>query len=284
MQTELLRALLLEYLRAVVQRPKDLKHLQYGWCVSGVTDIASQRCPELMEQISSTHQQLREEDQSRLKHVIWDLILERVLIPGQSSPNTTPDGWPFLSVTDHGRKVLAESGPVPYDPDGYLASLDKTVGGFHPSTKKYLEESLSTFRTGNYLASAVMLGAASEMLFLELCAAIAAAIADSSERKKFEDGTGPRKSMVARLAAVVSWIKQKKGQLPGDWQRQEQIGLIDKVADLIRNRRNDAGHPQDPPAVPRHEEMYALLIVFPHFCEKLYELKSWLCANPASIT
>lgn len=128
-----------------------------------------------------------------------------------------------------------------------------------------------------------MLGAASEMLFLELCAAVATAIADPTQRKKFEDGTGPRRRMVERLAAAISWINQKRNQLPGDWQRQEHIGLIDKVADLIRNRRNDAGHPQGPPAVPRHEEMYALLVVLPHYCEKLYELKAWLVAHRASI-
>ena len=49
--------------------------------------------------------------------------------------------------------------------------------------------------------------------------------------------------------------------------------LINKIADLIRDRRNEAGHPQDPPAVRTHEEMYALLMVFPDYCVKLYELK-----------
>jgi hypothetical protein len=279
MQTEMLRALLLEYLRSVVKRPHELEHLQYGSCISGVTGIASQRCPNEMQ-----GNQLPEDDQSRLKHVVWDLILERVLVPGPRSPYATPNGWPFLSLTDHGRKVLAETNAVPYDPDGYLAGLDKAVGGLHPSTKKYLEEAVSTFRTGNYLASAVMLGAASEMLFLELCQAITGAIADPNARAKFEEKTGPFKKMVNRLSEVTGWLKQKKTQLPSDWQRQEQVGLIDKVADLIRNYRNDAGHPQDPPAVPTHEEMYALLIVFPHYCKRLSELTAWLLTNPGSIT
>jgi len=234
-----------------------------------------------MERINDLHYHLRADDRSRFKQVIWDLILERVLIPGS---NNSDQGWPFLSVTDHGRKVLASTGPVPYDPDGYLAGVDRSVCGLHPSTKKYLEESVSTFRTGNYLASAVMLGAASERLFLELCEAMAAAIADPNGRAKFEEKTGPFKKMVQRLDQVTSWLKQKKSQLPNDWQKQEQVGVIDKVADLIRNRRNDAGHPQDPPAVPTHEEMYALLAVFPHYCEKVYTLKTWLLANPTSIT
>lgn len=279
MRTEMLRALLLEYLRTVVQRPHELEHLQYNSCVSGVTGIASQRCSDQMR-----GNQLPEEDRSRLKDVVWDLILGRVLVPGPRSPNAIPNGWPFLSITDHGCKVLTETSPVPYDPDGYLASLDKAVGGLHPSTKKYLEESVSTFRTGNYLASAVMLGAASEMLFLELCQAIAGVIADPNSRGKFEEKTGPLKNMVHRLSEVTSWLKQKKSQLPDEWRRQEQVGLIDKVADLIRNRRNDAGHPQDPPAVPTHDEMYALLVVFPHYCKRLYDLKAWLLTNPASIT
>lgn len=279
MQTEMLRSLLLEFLRTMVSRPNDLRHLQYNTCVSGVTGLATQRCPDQMQ-----GNRLLEEDQTRLKHVIWDLILERVLIPGHSSPNTIPDGWPFISLTDHGRKVLAEVSPVPYDPDGYLASLDKAVGGLHSSIKKYLEESVSTFRTGNNLASAVMLGAASEMLFLEVCQAMAGAIADPNSRGRFEEKTGPLKTMVHRLSEVTSWLKQKKTQVPDDWQRQEQVGVIEKVADLIRNRRNDAGHPQDPPAVPTHEEMYALLVVFPHYCKRLYELKAWLLKNPATIT
>ncbi len=280
MQTELLRALLLEYLKAA----QDQNGLQYNSCVTGVAHLAQQRCPDQMEQVHGATLQLREADRTRLKHVVWDLILERVLIPGTRSPDTINDGWPFLSLTEHGRKVVAEANPVPYDPDGYLARLGQVTGGLHPTVKKYLEESLSTFRTGNYLSAAVMLGAASEMVFLELCSAIAQAIASPTDRKRFEDKTAPRKRMVERVSAVNNWLNQKKGQLPSDWQRQEQIGLVDKVADLIRNRRNDAGHPQDPPAVLAHEEMYALLVVFPGYCQKLYELKAWLAQHPASIT
>ena len=89
--------------------------------------------------------------------------------------------------------------------------------------------------------------------------------------------------MVQRLTAVtLRW--SKKAQLPAEWQRQEQVGLIEKIADLIRNRRNDAGHPQDPPAIQTHEEMYAMLVVFPHFCQKLYELKQWLSDHAGTIT
>jgi hypothetical protein len=281
MHTQLLRALLLEYLKAVQNQP----HLDFRSCLQGVSQLAEQRCRDQLLQIQPGRFDLPEEDGSRLKHVIWDLIIGRVLIPGTKSPNTiSGDVWPNLSLTEHGRKVVAEAGPVPYDPDGYLARLDQATGGLSPTVKRYLEESLSTFRTNNLLAAAVMLGATSEMVFLELCSVVAKAIASAGDRKTFEDRTGPRKNMSDRLVAVKDWLNLKKAQLPSGWQRQEQIGLVDKIADLIRNRRNDAGHPQDPPAAMHNEEMYALLVVFPHYCQKLYELKNWLAQRPGTIT
>jgi hypothetical protein len=282
MQTETLRALLLELLKA----PHAQKNLQFNTCVSGAEALAAVRCPNELIRLNTASGPkiaLRDEDKTRLKHVVWDLILERILIPGTESASTINDGWPFLSLTDHGRKVVAAGRPVPYDPDGYLARLETATGGIHPTVQRYLEESLSTFRTGNILASAVMLGAASEMIFLEISRAIAVTIADPNARTKFEDKTGPLKMMADRKKTVMDWLIQKKGQLPSDWQRQEQLDLVDTIATLIRQRRNDAGHPQDPPASLTHEEMYAMLLAFPHYCEKVYELMAWLAARPAGI-
>jgi hypothetical protein len=133
------------------------------------------------------------------------------------------------------------------------------------------------------MASAVMLGAASEMVFTELCEAIALGFSDVNQQTTFRAKTGQKKNMVERVRAVSDWLSQKKSQLPDDWKSPERHLLVQKVADLIRNRRNDTGHPQDPPVKPSHEEMYALLMIFPDYCEKLYSLKSWLLANQGTI-
>ena len=276
LQTEQLRAFLLEYLKAVVDRRDQL---QYASCLSGVEHIAKERCPDHFAHGAG----FRDEDGARLKHVIWDLILERVLVPSTNHPRSSNDGWPFLSITDHGRKVIAEQKPVPYDPDGYLARLRQTTGGLHGTVEAYLAEALTTFRTGCTMASAVMLGAASEMVFTELCEAIALGLADVNQQATFRDKTGQKKNMVDRVRAVSDWLSQKKAQLPDDWKSAERHLLVQKVADLIRNRRNDTGHPQDPPVKPSHEEMYALLMIFPDYCEKLYSLKTWLLANQGTI-
>ena len=276
LRTEQLRAFLLEYLKAAANQQGQL---QYSHCLSGVTAIAKEKCPDLL---GGDH--LRDEDGARLKHVIWDLILERVLVPSTDNPRSMNDGWPFLSITDHGRKVIAEQQPVPYDPDGYLARLNESTGGLTVTVEAYLAEALSTFRTGNNLASAVILGAASEMVFIEVCEAIADGFYAASDQSSFRQKTGSKKKMVARVKAVIDWLAQKTAQLPTAWQRVERHQLVHKIADLIRNRRNETGHPQNPPMKPSHEEMYALLMLFPDYCDKLYGLKTWLQKNKGAIT
>jgi hypothetical protein len=277
LQTEQLRAFLLEYLKGVV----DLRdQLQYSNYLKGVESIAKRFSPDEFTHGSG----FRDEDCARLKHVIWDLILERVLVPSTNNPRSVTDGWPFLSITDHGRKVIAEQKPVPYDPDAYLLRLRETTGCLHVTVETYLAEALSTFRTGNTIASAVMLGAASEMVFVELCDSIATGFSDASEQADFRNKTGYKKKMVDRIQAVLNWLSSKKDQLPDDWKSGERHTLVQKVADLIRNRRNDTGHPQDPPVKPSREEMYALLIVFQDYCEKLYSLKTWLQSKQGKIT
>ena len=272
LRTEELRAFLLEFLKTFSEQHQPL---QFQLCLNGVERLAREKCLERLGPGAA----LREEDGARLKHVVWDLILERVLVPSSKSVTSINDGWPFLSITDHGRKVIAEQKPVPYDPDGYLARLKQNTGGLHATVEAYLAEALTTFRTGNTMASAVMLGAASEMVFNELCAAIIQGFSVPSEATKFQEKTSPKKNMVERVNAVSAWLSQKKNQLPTDWQNVERHHLVHKVADIIRNRRNDSGHPQDPPMKPSHEEMYALLMMFPDYCEKLYSLKTWLNAN-----
>ena len=83
MQTELLRTLLLEYLRT---GQKD-QHLQFDHCVSGVTGLAIQRCPNELGQVVAGQLRLGTTMLSRLKHVVMGLqLLERVLVPALNRP------------------------------------------------------------------------------------------------------------------------------------------------------------------------------------------------------
>ena len=272
LSSEELRSLVMEHLRTLDRNDKRQK-LQFQYLVSGVEALQARRLDKEAE-----HQRgkkfLNDEDRERLQNVVWDLILSRILIPGTRDPSSG-SGWPFITITDHGWNVLTEASPVPYDPDGYLAALTSRNTNLHATIIRYVEESLATFRTGSYLASVVMLGAASEKLLGELCEAIGTSIADPNAAKKFRQKISSKK-MKERLDTVVGWCRNHRAQLSGSWQNDEQIEVLEQLGHFIRKRRNDAGHPQDPPAVPTHEEMYAWLVVFPDYCGAVWDVRLFL--------
>lgn len=276
--TEQLTSLLLDALKALGANPSA--NLSFTNCVSAVDHLLALQLGKEIEYQRGEHF-LGDVDERNLKHLVWDLILNRVLVPGHDSAGSNT-GWPFLSLTDHGLNVLAESRPVPYDPDKYLDRIRRDSPNIHSTAIRYLQESLATFRAGTYLASAVMLGAASEWVFCQLCTSMAAAMADAAKRKSFEDKVNSRK-MRDRINAVTGWCRNHKAQLTGKWAGDEEVEVIDQLAHFIRKRRNETGHPQDRPAEPTHEQMYAWLVVFPEYCRSLYQLKSDLDGRAGSL-
>src|SRR5690606_21547541 len=114
LQTEQIRAFLFEYLRKAIESSEQL---QYGLVRRSVALIALEQCtnPQTNEWAIQT------EIDTRLKEVIWDLILGRVLVTGNSNPSGSESEWPFLSITDHGRTVIVSPEHGPYAPDGCLA-------------------------------------------------------------------------------------------------------------------------------------------------------------------
>lgn len=273
LDSETLRSLIVEYLRAMV-KCRRAHELQWRSCFQAISHMVRERFPDY----KSPFELMRDEDGARLKHVIWDMIIERILVPSTSNPGTINDGWPFFSLTEYGKQVIEEQRPLPYDPDGYLRALKADVTKLNGAVLEYLSEALGTFRTGNNLASAVMLGAASEMIFNELCEAIPPVMADQATREKLAEKLN-RGKMKDRLNAIVGWCRNHKSHLPGTWGGDEQVEDIDKIADLIRRRRNEAGHPEDPPRRPTREQMYSYLMLFPEYCKHLYVLKEWALSN-----
>jgi hypothetical protein len=274
--SEQIRSLLLQYLKSAMKNNRRFR-------------------PQIRELIQGLHhyvsrdgeapgQPFAEADDRKVFHVVWDLVFDRVMIPGLDDPGIISGGdWPFLTITEHGRRVIEEARPTPYDPDGYLANLNTVAGGLHYTALRYVQEAVATFRARCYLASAVMLGAASERIFTELSESIGNSIADPAKQTSFRDKALKGK-MRNRVNTVTGWCRNSRAQLVGEWAEEERVEVIDRLAHFIRSRRNDAGHPQDPPAVPTHEETYASLVVFPDYCKWLYELKSNLDTRPGGIT
>ena len=105
--------------------------------------------------------------------IMWDLIIEGVLRPGDSNGSQV---FPHFHLTERGIELVKHGVASPYDPDGYLKRLDSDSPGLDPIIRMYVEESLSTFRIGSLLSSTITLGCASEHALLNLIDAYAQAL------------------------------------------------------------------------------------------------------------
>jgi len=174
-----------------------------------------------------------------LREIIWEFVVTGIITPGNGL-NYPQAGLPHFSISEFGRKVLAEERAIPHDPDGYLAEI-RTAGEHCVDgvAVGYVEEALSCFTRGCYTASVLLLGVAAEAVVLKACDLIVKAAA----AKEYNIKTRHRR-LVERYSALSK--KERDEVLPD--------GLdvtLTSAYDLIRQQRNDLGHPQVPPTIDR---------------------------------
>ena len=172
---------------------------------------------------------------------------------------------PWFHITKHGRDVLSSTEPQPYDPTGYLARLRERVASPDATVMAYLAESLETFRKGNRIASAVMLGIAAERVFLLLCDSLAAALSTPGEKSAFAKLLD-RFPMKPKLDWVHGKIQQIQKQAPFGFPDNATIMLV-AIYDLMRCQRNELGHPREAPPHIERQDAFVNLQIFPRYYE-----------------
>jgi hypothetical protein len=217
---------------------------------------------------------MSEEDREKTRQVLWDFVLEGLVFPGASV--NQPDVH-FLKRTIYGRETLERGYPTPYDPDRYLASLQTEVPGVDSTILTYATESLQTFLRGNLLASTVMLGVASEKAVLILIDEYVKAIQDPSRRGSVQAKFDARFSIIRKFQLLRAEFDAIKGQMRGNVPDDLDIQL-DGVFNLIRNTRNDAGHPTG--VAMDRRRAYANLQLFTPYCKTVYAMISYFQRNP----
>jgi hypothetical protein len=211
--------------------------------------------------------------------VIWDLIVQRVL----TVRNYSNYSWAAVSVTDYGAEVLKEQRWSPYDPDGYLVELQKQAPDLAILCQMYVQEALQCFRSGCYLATVVMLGAASEGIVLELFRRLVAALKAGKipEASSLEDKIEKQQSLHRKYEVFKKYFDSiVRPKLPSELS--DDLSLqFDGVFNLIRYYRNDAGHPTG----THIERMSAFtsLVLFVPYCKRVEDLINWLDANSGTL-
>lgn len=209
-----------------------------------------------------------------IMEVVWSLIVQGILIPGSS---TSSQGWPFISLTEYGRRCVKEDRILPHDPDGFLREFRREIPNADITVVEYLTESLQCYIHGLHRSAAVMLGGASEQAILLMIESYADSISDSGAKQKFESAIQKTQSIFRKYELFEKQFSAIKSRLPRDL-----IENVDSelrgVFDLIRSSRNDAGHPAIGASVGR-DAVYSHLRLFPHYCKRIHDLIAWFASN-----
>ena len=209
----------------------------------------------------------REVDTSKVRDILWELLLQGVLAPGKDSLPVN-FFFPYIHVTEYGKRCLEANAILPHDPDGYLQRLQQQVRQpLDDIVLAYVREALLTFRARCYPASTVMLGVASERCVDLLIEAYSNAIEDRDQKAAFEKKAKSGSGLKSRFDAL-----RKKLSAPT-----VPKGLMDAldiqlsgILTVIRYSRNDAGHPTG--LKVDRDTAHANLLLFPQYCKRVYDL------------
>lgn len=210
-----------------------------------------------------------------IHEIIWSFIIQGILVPGTDDNNPN---WPFLRLTEYGQRCAEVRQILPHDPDGYLRDFQQAIPLADPVIKEYLTEALQCFLRDLHRASAVMLGAASEKAILLLIEAYSESHADPSKKAQVKGQVEKAQSIYRKYEVFEKGFASLKPQMPKAL-TENTDSLLRGVFDLIRNSRNDAGHPASGILVSR-DNNYSHLRLFIPYCQRIYELLAWFAINP----
>lgn len=222
------------------------------------------------EKMPNAEQILHNVNDEDVLDIVNSLLHEGILRWGISQNSPAP---PFIGLTRYGKEVLESDEPIPYDPDGYLKKLKEKFPHLNDVTMMYVVESLETFLRNNFMASAVMLGVASESVFNLLYDQLRDSIQSDKIIQKFEkirDSANTKQRIdLLRDTVLTTYKSQIPRELTGDF-----TSKTDPLFNLIRQIRNDAGHPTG----IKVDRMtgFTHLQLFVTYCETSYQLIKFL--------
>jgi len=220
---------------------------------------------------------LGKRDQETLQEIIHALYIEKIIYLGNNLRASGIEAWnlPFYRLTQHGQKVVNATEYQPYDPSGYLSRIRNEIPKIDDVIIIYLEEGLNCFRSSYLFSSAVMIGCAAEKAMLLLIDAFGQAISNPTYRQEYEKET--KFWMINRkYEALWKRLEPISPRLPPQLGDELHV-ILDRIFDLIRKTRNEAGHPTGKRI--DLETIHANLLLFPSYCKRVYGLLDYFSNN-----
>jgi len=209
-------------------------------------------------------------DQQALLTLFQDLFRSGHLSWGLNLCNPVS---PFCHVTEQGRETLRHLSRDPANPDGYLEYISGMCE-INLVSKSYICEAISTYNSGCYKATAVMVGAAAEGCVLEL--------RDTLVTRIESLGKTPSQNLKDwRIKTVLDALRpeiESKKNLMDNKLKEAFEGNWPAFTQQIRKARNDAGHPTSIDPVTQ-EAVHASLLIFPELAKLASDLRDWIKAS-----
>jgi hypothetical protein len=186
---------------------------------------------------------------------------------GMNLSNTNP---PFFHVTAQGRRMLARLSRDPGNPAGYLAHV-ATAGELNPVARSYLEEGLNCFVADLYKSSAIMVGAAAEIVLLDLRDNLVKKLQALGREvpNRLQDW-----KLKVILNALESFFDNVKSQFDPNL-RDEYEAYWPAFNQFIRSTRNEAGHPKSVDPIS-NDSAHAAFLIFPEQVKLANRLNGWV--------
>jgi len=212
-------------------------------------------------------EKLSRNDEALLQEVFWDLFRQNVITLGTRG---NPDqAYPFFRLSSFGKKILEnEDVYFFHDLSSYEKQIRETIPDIDDLTIFYLKEAMQAFTVGCRLSSSVMLGVALEHSLNQLYDDIER----NSEYREHFSKVYQEQFLLKKFRNFRNGLDRMKKSLPKAIAEDLETNL-DAVVALIRNYRNESGHPSG--NVLSREQCYVNLQLFIPCCEKIYGLEDF---------
>ncbi|MBR9916335.1 hypothetical protein GYB29_01280 [bacterium] len=213
-----------------------------------------------------------------VREIMWQLIVQGLIVIGL---NTTNPNWPNYKITQKGLDYISNGDVQPYDPNGFLNDFKSKNPSCSDKVYSYLEEAVLGYNNGLMKSCAVMLGAASESLILELNQAILDGFASSADKQSFESRY--RYSISSKFHAIESLLQHNisNRNITGDL-KEKINSYFSSIFHLFRRTRNEAGHPEILRNIAE-DELFLNLRIFGTYTSCVEELKSFARSGALSL-
>ena len=169
---------------------------------------------------------------------LWGLVARGLVYIDVSQ--SAPENWEWR-LTTAGTASAKDENFNPDDVEQFFQRLRASAPDLPHVVGLYMREALICYAHRTYLASAVMLGVASEAALLSLISAAAAWLGPFG--KKLSEASATGRPPIGALFEMFRRATEPHKQLLPEELRDGLTITFDAVADAIRLARNDSGHP-----------------------------------------